>query len=185
MVYMSEYIPIERKNYSFYKWIHTTDDLGDFIYVGNTSNITRRKQHHKCCCNNINGKAYNRELYKKMREYGYENFKMVILGTADNITKREAEQLEEQYRIAEKANLNMNRCFTTDEEKVEQHKLWYIKQAPIREQIRDEYNEKQLLLKRISEEVKKSRQQTEFTEEHLKKVKDYVNAKLKAIKANQ
>lgn len=190
---MSEYIPIERKNYSFYKWIHTTDDLDDFIYVGNTSNITRRKQQHKSNCKNINSKSYNTELYKKMREYGYENFKMVILGTADNITKREAEKIEEEYRVAEKANLNMNRCYTTHEQKIEQHKLWYIKQAT-------EYNEKQKLLKwiceevkkksqpktdfteehlkKVSEEVKKLKPKTEFTEEHLKKVKDYINIKL-------
>lgn len=124
---MGDYTPIERKNYSIYKWIHTSQELENFIYVGNTSNITKRKSQHKKCCNNINNKAYNLELYKKMREYGFDNFKMVVLATAENITKREAEKLEEEYRVAEKANLNMNRCYTSDEQK-KQEKAEYSKQ---------------------------------------------------------
>jgi hypothetical protein len=122
---MSDYKPIEKLNYTFYKWIHTTQELENFIYVGSTANIVSRKAKHKSECNNVNSKLYNLELYKKMREYGYENFKMVILGTAENITKREAEALEEQYRIKEQANLNGRRCYRTDEEKKQADKIYY------------------------------------------------------------
>ena len=120
MVYMSEYIPVEKLNYSFYKWIHISKDLEDLCYVGSTANITRRKQEHKCCCNNPNHKQHNKLLYEKMREYGgFENFKMVILGTAEQITKREAQAIEEQYRVAERATLNKYRCYIADEQKIE------------------------------------------------------------------
>jgi hypothetical protein len=142
---MGDYIPIERKNYTFYKWIHTTYELDDFIYVGNTSNFTNRKARHKSCCNNPNDKNHNLALYKKMREYGYENFKMVILGTAENITKREAEAIEEEYRIAEKANLNGRRCYTTDEQKKQAekqaHKIYYEEHKEQLKQYREEHKE--------------------------------------------
>jgi len=123
---MSEYIPIEKLDYTFYKWIHISKDLIDLCYVGSTANLASRKRDHKSSCNNPNKKLYNNLLYTTMRENGgFDNFKMVILGTAEQLTKREAQALEEQYRIAEKATLNSNRCYTTDEQKVEQIKQYY------------------------------------------------------------
>lgn len=159
---MAVYECKERKNYSIYKWIYTTQDLEDFIYVGNTSNITKRKAHHKSCCNNINAKAYNKELYKKMREYGFNNFKMVILATAENITKREAEQLEEEYRVAEKANLNMKRCYRT------------IEQTTIdRQEQAREYKEKQEHLEEVKSYILSKNTNHENKEERYIKAREY------------
>jgi hypothetical protein len=129
---MSDYKPVEKLNYSFYKWIHTSKDLTDLCYVGSTANLASRKRNHKNCCNNPNMKAYDTLLYATMRENGgFENFKMVILGTAEQITKREAEAIEEEYRIKEQATLNMKRCFITAEQYRQdnkQHKAEYDKQ---------------------------------------------------------
>jgi len=123
---MSDYKPIEKLDYTFYKWIHISKNLDDLCYVGSTANIVSRKAKHKSNCNNPNSKKHNYLLYKTIREYGgFNNFKMVILGTAEQITKREAQAIEEQYRVAEKATLNMNRCYTTDEQKIEQKKQYY------------------------------------------------------------
>ena len=123
---MSDYKPIEKLDYTFYKWIHISKNLDDLCYVGSTANIVSRKAKHKSNCNNRNSKKHNYLLYKTIREYGgFNNFKMVILGTAEQITKREAQAIEEQYRVAEKATLNMNRCYTTDEQKIEQKKQYY------------------------------------------------------------
>jgi hypothetical protein len=142
---MSDYKPIEKLDYTFYKWIHTTQELENFIYVGSTANIVSRKAKHKSDCNNVNSKCYNLALYKKMREYGYENFKMVILGTTENITKREAEAIEEEYRIAEKANLNGRRCYTTEEQnkelKKQTHKLYREENKEQFKQYREEHKE--------------------------------------------
>ena len=122
---MSDYKPIEKLDYTFYKWIHTSKDLTDLCYVGSTANITNRKYQHKSNSNNPNNKSYNNLLYATIRENGgFENFKMVILGTAEQITKREAQAIEEEYRIAEKANLNTYRCYTTDKQKTEQMKQY-------------------------------------------------------------
>ena len=115
---MSEYIPIEKLDYTFYKWIHISKDLTELCYVGSTANLSNRKRNHKNCCNNPNHKSHNILLYKTMRENGgFDNFKMVILGTAEQLTKREAEAVEEEYRIKEQSTLNMKRCFRTDEQK--------------------------------------------------------------------
>ena len=48
------------------------------IYVGSTTNFTRRKGMHKSACNNENGKCYNLKVYQTIREYGgWNNWDMV------------------------------------------------------------------------------------------------------------
>lgn len=114
---MSE--PIKR-DYIFYKFVHNCNDITDFCYVGSTSNETKRKQKHKTDCNNPDSKNYNYDVYKIMRANGgFSNFKMVTIGTATQLTKKEANKTEEQYRVSERANMNMIRCFTTPEQKLE------------------------------------------------------------------
>ena len=122
---MSEYIPKEKLNYTFYKWIHISKDLSDLCYVGSTANLSNRKRTHKNSCNNPNFKDHNILLYKTMRENGgFNNFKMVILGTTEQITKREAQAIEEQYRLKEQATLNSIRCYRTEEQKKEDKKQY-------------------------------------------------------------
>ncbi len=48
---------------------------------------------------------------------------MVQLGTREQLTKRNAEQIEEQYRQELKANLNSKKCFITDDQKREIEKI--------------------------------------------------------------
>jgi hypothetical protein len=118
---MSDYKPVEKLNYTFYKFIHISKDLSELCYVGSTANMVSRRANHKSNCNNANSKLHNTLLYRTMRENGgFNNFKMIILGTAEQVTKREAQAIEEEYRIKEKANLNSFRCYTTEEQKAEQ-----------------------------------------------------------------
>ena len=163
---MSEYKPIEKLDYSFYKWIHTSKDLTDLCYVGSTANITNRKRSHKSNCNNPNHKSHNNLLYITMRENGgFENFKMVILGTAEQLTKREAQAIEEEYRKKEQATLNMNRCYITDEQKKQYNKQYHQdhKQDLLEKQKQYRQDHKQ----EIAEQIKQYRQKhkTEITEQ--------------------
>ena len=120
---MSE--PITR-TYTFYKLIHICNEIDDFVYVGSTSNVKCRKQQHKSNCNNPNYPGYNFKLYQVIRANGgFENFKMAILGTRENITKKEALMVEEEYRKSERANLNMNNCYLAPEERKNYHKNYY------------------------------------------------------------
>ena len=94
-------------DYIFYKIVCITDDI-DLCYVGSTANWKERQREHKSRCNNENDKSYNNKKYQIIRANGgWENFKMIQLGTREQLTKREAEQIEEQYRQELKANMNI------------------------------------------------------------------------------
>jgi len=106
------------KNYIFYK-ICSEDN--EYVYVGSTCNFNNRKRQHRQRCNNENDKEFHLKVYKTIRENGgWENWKMIQIGTREQITKREAEQIEEKYRLELKAKLNDKRAYLTQEVKKEQ-----------------------------------------------------------------
>ena len=106
-------------DYIFYKIVCISDDI-DLCYVGSTANWKERQREHKSRCNNENCNAYKTKKYEIIRANGgWENFKMVQVGTRQQLTKREAEQIEEQYRQELKANMNSQVCFATKEHKID------------------------------------------------------------------
>lgn len=112
----------EINDYKFYK-IVCLDNSVELCYVGSTANWKARNHQHKNDCNNENSKAYSSKKYQTIRENGgWDNFKMIQIGTREQLTKRQAEQVEEEYRIELKANMNTIRCFLTEEQKQEQKK---------------------------------------------------------------
>jgi len=109
-------------DYIFYKII-CLDNSVELCYVGSTANWKERQRTHRSDCNNENRKAYNTKIYKTIRDNGgWDNFKMIEIGKKEQLTKRQAEQIEEDYRIELKANMNGRRCYTTEEQKQEQKK---------------------------------------------------------------
>jgi len=109
-------------DYIFYKIVCLNDDI-ILCYVGSTANWKERQRTHKGDCNNENSKKYNYKIYKTIREYGgWSNFKMIQIGTREQLNKREAEQIEEEYRVELKANMNTKRCYITEEQKKEKEK---------------------------------------------------------------
>ena len=127
-------------DYIFYKIVCISDDI-DLCYVGSTADFNKRRNTHKNACYNENGKSYNYKIYQIIRENGgWCNFKMVQLGTKEQLTKREAEQVEEEYRQELKANMNSYRCYTTDEQKQEYYKDYIKEYNPkYREENKDYY----------------------------------------------
>ena len=112
----------EINDYVFYK-IVCLDNSVELCYVGSTANWKARNHSHKSICNNENSNDYNHKIYKTIRENGgWDNFKMVQLGTREQLTKRQAEQIEEQYRVELKANMNGKRCYITEQQKEEYNK---------------------------------------------------------------
>ena len=105
------------KNYIFYK-IYCHDN--DYIYVGSTCNFNNRKRQHKENTN-LDNKKKNFKVYKTIRENGgWENWKMIQIGTREQITKRQAEQIEEEYILQLKAELNNKRAYLSEQVKKEQ-----------------------------------------------------------------
>ena len=107
-------------DYVFYKIVCIDENI-DFSYVGSTKNLRRRKSEHKTSCNNPNDSAYNNLKYQIIRSNGgWQNFKLVELGKREQITQREAQYIEEEYRLELRANMNRQRCYRTEEERIVQ-----------------------------------------------------------------
>lgn len=113
-------------DYTFYKIVNINGDI-DLCYVGSTANMKQRNKQHKQNSTNENSKDYNFKIYKTIREHGgWDEFKMIEIGTQTHLTKRQAEQIEEIYRVELKANMNAKRCFQTEQQLKEQKKQYYI-----------------------------------------------------------
>tara|TARA_R110001606_G_C15015113_1_gene608974 strand:+ start:68 stop:583 length:516 start_codon:yes stop_codon:yes gene_type:complete len=127
------------KNYIFYKIF--TEDCDD-IYVGSTADFKSRKNDHKNRYYNENHRCYNLKIYQTIRANGgWSNWKMIQIGTRDNITKREAEQIEEEYRLNLKATMNMCRAFITPEDKKEYNKEYQENNKEKRKEYDKKYRE--------------------------------------------
>jgi len=127
----------------FYKWVHTSENI-DCCYVGHTKDMVSRKREHKTAYCNPNNKNYNRKIYEIMRQHGgFANWKMVEIGCRENITKRDAVKIEEEYRVALKADMNMIKCYASPEDKKEDKKEYmknYNKQRD-KEKLKEYYIE--------------------------------------------
>ena len=109
-------------DYIFYK-IVCLDDSCELCYTGSTANWKARNYKHKFNCTNEKSDKYNLKVYKTIRANGgWDNFKMIQIGTRPQLTFRQAEQIEEDYRVELKATMNGKRCYLTEEQKLELRK---------------------------------------------------------------
>ena len=170
------------------------DENVDYIYVGSTTDFTKRKYAHKCSCNNINDKNYNQKKYVEMRQNdGWDNFKMLEVEKYNCNDKQEAEAREEEIRVNLKANMNSNRCFLTEEQKneyyKEHNKEYYIHNKDKFKEHNKEYyihnkekiNEKHKEYRNINKEKIKE-QHREYYNENKQKRKEYYNDNKDKIK---
>ena len=83
-------------DYIFYKIY--CKDVPD-IYIGLTRSFRDKKRDHKIKCNDENHKEYNLKLYKTIRENGgFDNWIMEQIEERQQVTKRQAEKIEEELR---------------------------------------------------------------------------------------
>jgi len=106
------------KDYLFYK-ITCLDASKNLLYIGQTTNIKRRKTEHKGGCNNIKNEKYYTKVYRIIRANGgWSNFRMDAFDKKEQITRIEAEKIEEKFIIDLKANMNSNYiCNITEEQR--------------------------------------------------------------------
>ena len=77
------------------------------IYVGSTTNFSRRKAEHKYSCNNEDAKAYNTLVYKFIRENGsWVNWSMVLVREYETTSKQKLKRKERKYIDKLGATLN-------------------------------------------------------------------------------
>jgi hypothetical protein len=149
------------------------DDLPEFIYVGSTKSFIKRKNRHKHNCNN----GCTQKLYTTIRENGgWDNWRMVIIEECGEITLIQARIKEEENRLKLNANLNMKKCYQTEEEKkqyyeanIEKIKEYYeANNEEIKQQKKEYY-------KANNEEIKEKTKQ--YQQANKKKIKEYKNQK--------
>lgn len=88
------------------------NEIETLLYVGSTTHFTNRKSHHKGACTNENDKAYNRKVYRMIRENGgWDNFSMVKIEDFPCKCGRDAEAREDELMRELSANMNMHRAF--------------------------------------------------------------------------
>lgn len=79
------------------------------VYIGSTTNFTNRKRDHKNNCSRINGKKYNRNVYRFIRANGgFENWTMVFVKHCPCSSKLELER--EERAVLEQQELTLNMC---------------------------------------------------------------------------
>ena len=53
------------------------DENVEYLYIGSTTDFTKRKYTHKCGCNTVNNRQYNEKKYVEMRQNGgWDNFRL-------------------------------------------------------------------------------------------------------------
>lgn len=143
----------------------------DYVYIGSTTNFTNRKSQHKSRCNNENGKHNNFKLYKTIRDNGgWQNWRMVIIDELGDVSKRQAEMKEEEWRVELQANLNSKKCYITEEEEKEYQKEYHT-------QNRDKILEYQKEYKQQNKD-KIAEQMNAYQKIYYKQNRDKINEKI-------
>ena len=101
-------------------------DNNDLLYVGHTTDFTKRKYNHKSSVNNEKGNLYNLKLYQMIRENdGWDNFNMIVVKEFPCENLREAEAEEDKVMREMKATMNERKASRSREELQEYRHQWY------------------------------------------------------------
>jgi hypothetical protein len=103
------------------------------IYVGHTTNFTKRKSLHKHCCNNDGNENHHLYIYQFIREKGgWDNWSMVEIEKFNCASKNEAEKRERYWIETLQAKLNnqiptrtANEYYEDNKEKISENKKQY------------------------------------------------------------
>ena len=94
----------------------------DFVYIGSSFTVEKRRVEHKSNCTNDKSCAYHYQLYRTIRDNGgWTAFSYEILETVSNLHITKAQlQLKEQFYMDElQPNMNSIRAFTDKEQRME------------------------------------------------------------------
>jgi hypothetical protein len=173
-------LPIDYSRTIIYKLVHK-DDLDDVnVYVGHTTDFTKRKNRHKDSCNLPSNKEYNTKKYQFIRENGGWG-EWVMLKIEDYPCKDVYEAIQRERYWMKELKAKLNTCepgrtkkeyrednidkireydkmkYENNKEKItEYQKEWYEKNKDkIVEKGKQNYeNNKQKILERLKEKIK-------------------------------
>jgi len=177
------------QNSIIYKLSHCNDLENENIYIGSTTNFTRRKHQHKLTCNNENYKDYNLKIYKFIRDNGgWNEWQMIPIEVFPCNNKKDLEVRERYHIELLKSKLNKNIPTRTDKEYYDDNKNLILKNN---KEWRDNNKDKKKEIDKIwcennKEKIKKKRDDNNNKEkakkrskEHYKNNKDEINEKRK------
>ena len=120
-------MPLKAINYDnthFYKIVCKDINIKN-LYVGHTTDFISRKSNHKHSCNTLMDRLHNKPLYCFIREKGgWDNWDMVLIKTHKCENGLEARKIEREYIEEYEADLNRNKAFESEEEKLMRRKRW-------------------------------------------------------------
>ena len=151
------------------------------IYIGHTTNFTKRKNQHKI---SINNEKNNSHVYQFIREHGgWENWKMIQINETSCKSKREAEALEHYWieQLGASLNSQMPHAMCKEQPEIYKHNWYEEKKDYILDKKKKNYQEnkeeileKQKVYKENNEEKIK-----EYQKEYQEKNKDNISVKNK------
>jgi hypothetical protein len=171
---------IDYSNCLIYKLCCNDPSIRD-IYVGNTTNKTKRKQLHKSSCNNSNNKIYNSYVYQFIRENGgWDNWRMIILEEYQCENKNQAELRERYYIELLQSTLNtilrpaMSRQEKLEYQKEYKEEYYEAHKDQIKEKSREYYEANIENLKEYYEKNKEKilTKQKQYQEEHRESISE-------------
>ena len=108
---------INYQNTIIYKIVCNDLNVKD-VYVGHTTDFTKRKASHKGVCNCPDHHSYNLKIYKTIRDNGgWDNWTMIEIEKYPCNDKNEACSRERHFYELLNANMNIH-CPTLDIEKI-------------------------------------------------------------------
>ena len=115
---------IDYSNCCIYKIEHIENV--SLVYVGHTTNFTKRKYKHKSNCKNETSKEYNHKVYQMIRENGgWEAFNMIEVEKYSCNDKREASRRENEVMKELKTNMNTIKSYCSREETLERRRQYF------------------------------------------------------------
>ena len=137
--------PIDYRKTYFYKLVCNDINVKD-MYIGHTTEFTKRKhEHKKRCCNPTNPK-HHFYVYEVIRQNGHwENWDMILIDTITCENRLDALKKERDLYEMLKPSLNTFRPVRTEDERLNYHKEHYHKNiesiAERHKKYRDEHAE--------------------------------------------
>lgn len=108
---------IDYQNTVIYKIQHI--EKAELIYVGHTTDFTKRKYHHKYSTTNVDDHSHHLKVYSMIRDNGgWDMFNMIEVEKFPCLDRREAEAKEDKVMRELNASLNTYRSYLTKDEKV-------------------------------------------------------------------
>jgi len=157
-------VPIDYSKTIIYKLVHFDDLNDENIYVGHTTNMTKRRCRHKNACCNPNNKHYNLKVYQFIRENGgWDQWEMILIEKYPCKDEPEAIVRERYWKRELNATLNTQEPGRTSkeyyqdkrEEILKEKKNYHIENRNKRIEYNKEYrkNKKEEIAERRKEKI--------------------------------